>query len=249
MTALVASELGRMASRRLFRWLAGLVSAAFAVTGVVLFVNSDTFRFTETTEVLKGLSFPLVMLAWVVGASAIGAEWQPRTLSALLTWEPRRSRVLAAKLAAAAAAAAIFVLTLEIVFTLAVLPAGAAAAGGLDGADARWWAEHAATAGRIVLVGVVAAAVGFALATIGKNTAAGLGGGFAYILVVENLVRGFKPEWSDWLLGTNMGRVIEGREGFGLGSHSTTTAALILAAYAAGLFLLALAAFRRREIA
>ena len=247
MSALLASELRRMASRRLFRWLAALATLGFLVGAVSHLVTDDPLRVTQLHGILEGISFPLVMLSWVVGASAIGAEWQPRTLSALLTWEPRRTRVLVVKLAAAVAFAAAFVVFLEVVSTLVLLPVAYSET--TSGADGLWWKEYAALGGRIVLVGVAAAAVGFALATIGKNTAAALGGGFAYILVVENLVRAFKPTWSDWLLGTNMARLIEGQPGFGLGSHSTVTAGVILFLYAAALFLAALSLFRAREIA
>jgi ABC-type transport system involved in multi-copper enzyme maturation permease subunit len=245
-SALIAAELHRMRSRRLFRWLAALATLGFAIGGVSRLMSADPFRLTELHGILKGTSFPLIMLAWVVGASAIGAEWGPRTISALLTWEPRRTRVLLVKLAAAVAYAAAIVVALEVIFTLLMLPA--AYSGITSGAGGRWWAEYAATGGRIALVGAVAAMIGFALATIGKNTAAALGGGFAYILVVENLVRGFKPAWADLLLGTNMARVIEGQPGFGLGSHSTAGAAMILLGYAAALFLVAVSIFKGREI-
>lgn len=246
MIALAAAEARRMASRRLFRWLAALATLGFVIGSVSNLLSPEPFRLAELHGILIGISFPLMMLSWVVGASAIGAEWQPRTVSALLTWEPRRTRVLVVKLAAAVGYAAAFVVILEVVFTLAMLVP--AYAEGSPGLAARWWAEYTATAARIALVGAIAATVGFGLATIGKNTAAALGAGFGYILVVENLVRAFKPEWTDLLLGTNMARVVEGHPGLGLGSHSTAGAAFILFLYGAALFLVALSIFRRREI-
>jgi ABC-type transport system involved in multi-copper enzyme maturation permease subunit len=239
-----------MTSRRLYRWLGGLAALGLVVLGVAVFVNTTpgSFRFTEMEENLIGLGFPLVMLGWVIGASAIGAEWQHRTVSALLTWEPRRTRVLAAKLAAACVYAAVFAVVLQAWFTLVLLPV-ASSRGTFAGVDSAWWGDFVATGGRVTLVAVAAAAIGFGLATIGKNTGAALGGGLAYLLVVENLVRAYQPDWSDWLLGSNMGRVVEGHASFGLAGHSTAGAAAVLAVYAAALFVLALWFFRRREMA
>lgn len=247
---LFGSEMTRLASRRLFRWTFLLFCGALLLIAVLVFVNSDgTFTKTDVQDALLGLSLPLFMFGWLVGASAIGAEWGPRTLSALLTWEPRRTRVLAVKAAAACTSAALWVVTLQIVFTAVMLPVASGAEPlGFGPTEPFSWAEYAATAGRITLVSVIAAAVGFALATIGKNTAAALGGGMAYLLIVENLVRSYLPDWSDWLLGTNIFRVIEGSAALTEG-RTTTGAAAVLVIYGAGLLLVSLWFFRRREMA
>lgn len=254
---LFGSEMTRLGSRRLLRWLFLLFCGALVLIAVLVFVNDNgTFSERDVQDGLMGLSFPLLMFGWLIGASAIGAEWGNRTVSALLTWEPRRTRVLLAKAAAACAMAALLVVALEIVFTAVMMPVAWA---GLDPALMRFdasfepgafsWAEYAGTAGRMTLVSVIAGALGFSLATIGKNTAAALGGGMAYLLIVESLVRGYLPKWSDWLLSTNIIRLIEGSTPGGLEGHSTTGAAAVLALYAAGLLLLALWFFRRREMA
>lgn len=243
MIRLFGVELTRLASRRLFRWLLVLFVAGLVLAGVLVYVNNDgSFRRSDLPDALVGMSFPLLMLGWLIGASSIGAEWGPRTVTALLTWEPRRGLVLATKAVAAAAFTAVVVVALEVAFTAAMLP-GTASGGALD------WYEYAATGGRVLLVSVAASAFGFGLATIGKNTAAALGGGLAYLLIVENLVRAYKPAWTGWLLGSNIGRVIEGGPGFGLAERTTTGAAALLVIYAGALFALALWFFRRREMA
>lgn len=247
-TRLLASELARVWARRLFRWLSLLAVLGVVAAGVLVYVNVDPgeFRFTEMQDYVQGLSFPLVMLGWIVGASAIGAEWPRRTLSALLTWEPRRTRVLIAKLVAACVYAGLLALVVQALFTAVMAPSGSN--GTFAGVDSEWWTEYATVCGRIVLVTVLAAAFGFALAAIGKNTGAALGGGLAYLLVAENLIRVFKGEWTDWLLSSNIVWVVEGAELSGFNSRTAEAAALLLAAYAAGLLLLALSLFRRREI-
>lgn len=239
-------ELSRLASRRLFRWVLVLFVAGLVLAGVLVYVNNDgSFRRSDIESALMGLSFPLLLLGWLVGASSIGAEWGPRTTTALLTWDPRRTYVLVTKAAAAATFTAALVVFLEGVFTVAMLPGTAAGTGGAGIA----WDEYAATGGRIVFIAIVASLLGFGLATIGKNTAAALGGGLAYLLVVENLIRAYKSDWTSWLLGSNIGRVIEGGDGFGLAERTTMGAAAVLALYVLALFLLALWFFDRREMA
>lgn len=242
MIRLLGSELMRLSSRRLFRWVSALFAGCVVLIGVLVMMNG-TFLRRDLEGALVGLAFPLVMLGWLVGASAIGAEWTHRTVTALLTWEPRRLRVLATKAVAATIFTFVLVVLLESVFTLVFL------AGAQDDGSVFDWGAYLAIAGRILFVALVASVLGFGLATIGKNTGAALGGGMAYLLVVESLIRGFKPGWSGWLLGSNMGRVIEGDSGAGLlAERSTEAAGVVLLAYGAGLFLLALWFFRRREI-
>lgn len=250
MTRLFAAEMGRLTSRRLFRWILVLAVLGLGLIAALVFVNgADTFYRSDMESALLGTSFPLVMLGWLVGASSIGAEWTHRTVTALLTWEPRRVRVLATKAVAACLYTALVVAAIQVVFTLFMLPAAVSGeSASVSGSIA--WGEYVGSGGRIVAVSVVAAALGFAIATIGRNTGAALGGGMAYLLIAETLVRTWKPSWEPWLIGSNMGRLVEGGEGAGaLTSRTTTGAALVLLVYALGLFLLALWFFRRREIA
>ncbi|MDQ3914396.1 MAG: hypothetical protein M3323_03555 [Actinomycetota bacterium] len=251
MTALLRSELQRLASRRLYRWVAGLVALGIAIGAAVLFLRSSTegFRFVRMeSNLVEILGFPLILVGWLTGASAIGAEWQHRTVTALLTWEPRRGRVLAAKVVATGVFVVLLVGLLMAFFTVAMLPA-ALANGTFAGVDGGWWGEYLAAAGRVAFVAAAAAAVGFSLSTIGKNTAAGFGGGFAYLLIGEPLLRSWKPAWSDWLIGPNMGRVVFGAGDFGLAEHSTAAASVVLLAWVGAGLLLATWFFERREMA
>lgn len=251
MSALLRSELRRLSSRRLYRWVGAIVALGIAIGGVVVFLRSPTegFRFVEMdSSLVEVLGFPLILVGWLTGASAIGAEWQHRTVTALLTWEPRRGRVFGAKLASAAIFTAALVGLLTAWFTLAMLPA-AATNGTFAGVDAGWWTEYLATAARVAVVAAAAACVGFALSTVGKNTAAGFGGGFAYLLIGEPLLRAWKPEWSDWLIGPNMQRIVYGASDFSAADQSTAGAAVILFAWVVAALVLASWVFERREMA
>lgn len=212
------------------------------------FMSADPrFDYGEMTEILRGLGFPFLMLGWIVGASFIGAEWHNRMLTTTLTWEPRRVRVLAAKILALTLCVGVWILVLQALFAAAMYPA-AAYNGITETVDGAFWREFGSVALRVDALAVLAALLGFGLATIGRNTAAALGVGFAYLTVVEGLVRGFKPEWSDWLLGDNIALFLVGDQNSPLG-HDQTTATWILLAYCAALLVAATAIFRRREMA
>ncbi len=241
-------EMMRLASRRLFRWVLVLFIGGLVLTAVLVYVNDTAGTFTRRGmhSGLGGLFLPLLMFGWLVGASSIGAEWGNRTVSSLLTWEPRRTRVFLSKVFAAMVSTALWVAALEVVWTAVMLPV--ASDNRLPFEEAFSWSAYAQLGGRVLGVAVVASVLGFALSTIGKNTGAALGGGMAYVLIVESLVRWFRPAWNDWLLSTNIFRVIESGD-TGLSGGSTSDAAGLLALYALGLLLVALAFFRRREMA
>ena len=204
------------------------------------------FDYGQLPEMLRGFGIPFLMLGWIVGASFIGAEWHNRMVTTTLTWEPRRVRVILAKLLALGVCVAVWILVLEAIFAASLYPA-AAVHGITDSVDAAFWKEAGAVALRVDALAVLAALLGFSLATIGRNTAAALGVGFAYLTVVEGLIRGFKPEWSEWLLGDNIALFLVGAQSSPLG-HDQTTAAWLLLAYCAALIALATAFFRRREM-
>jgi ABC-2 type transport system permease protein len=210
-------------------------------------VSDPRFRYEDLTTVLGGLGVPLMMLGWLMGASSIGAEWHNRTITSLLTWEPRRARALGAKLAAAAVIVFVWIALLDVAFLLAMYPA-AAFRGTLEGVDASWWGDAGGFIARTGLLASLAAALGLSIATVGRNTAAALGVGFVYLAVVENLIRAFKPRWSDWLIGDNIGLFLVGDEAGRLG-HSRTAAGVLLLAYGAALFCGALVWFKRSEVA
>lgn len=211
------------------------------------FASTDPrFDYGQLPELLRGFGIPFLMLGWIVGASFIGAEWHNRMVTTTLTWEPRRVRVIFAKILALAVCVAVWILVLEAIFAASLYPA--AAVHGITGSvDADFWREAGAVALRVDALAVLAALLGFSLATIGRNTAAALGVGFAYLTVVEGLIRGFKPKWSEWLLGDNIALFLVGASNSPL-DRDQTAAGWLLLAYCTALIALATAFFRRREM-
>ncbi|MGH2753457.1 MAG: ABC transporter permease subunit [Actinomycetota bacterium] len=204
------------------------------------------FLLVEVDDVLLGTSVMLIILAWLIGASAVGGEWHTRNMTTLLTWEPRRGRVLVAKVTAAMLTTFLISMFLQAWLVTALVPA-AAIRGSTEGVDAAWLVDIVELMARIGLIGSLGAAMGASLAMIGRNTAAAMGAGFAYLAIVEGLIRGLKPAWQTWLIGDNAAIVIGG-EGDIIPGRSITGAALLIGLYALGLALGAAALFRSRDV-
>lgn len=257
MTALLVLELQRMMSRRLVRLFGGLAALGIVVAGVWVFVwatgrpdpagADGPFRLVSLPDILQGTSVPIVLLAWLLGASFIGAEWHHHTVTTTLTWEPRRSRVIAAKVAAAVLVTFAGALVLQALLAAALLPS-ALFQGTTEGAGADWLGDLAGVGFRAAALAAISAVLGFGAASIGRNTAAALGVGFAYLAIVENLLGSLKPAWRPWLLIGNSVVFVSGREQFEIPGRSVVEAGVLLALYAAAVFLVAAAMFRRRDV-
>jgi hypothetical protein len=88
------------------------------------------------------------------------------------------------------------------------------------------------------------------VASIGRNTAAALGIGFAYFLVIENVVGSFLEDFRRWLILGNAIVLVSGEDSGGeVIGRSVVVAALYLTAVGIGLLAVATAVFRRRDVA
>ncbi|MDQ3619297.1 MAG: hypothetical protein M3391_04120, partial [Actinomycetota bacterium] len=159
-----------------------------------------------------------------------------------------RIRLMLAKVAAATLFAFVCALLIQaLVGTVVAL--SAYAFGTTAAADGEWLRELIEQTLRIAGVGALVGVVGFSLASLGRNTAAALGVGFAYVVVVENLIRALKPEWQPWFFSDNAALVITADSAaFTQVGHTVVQAALVIAGYMLVLLLAALAVFRRRDV-
>lgn len=249
MIALLASELLRARSRRFVKILAIMACLAVALAGVLAQINSDPaqpFGYGAVLEVISGVSFIIVIVGWYMGASLVGAEWAAGTLATLITWESRRSRVLAAKSIAAFVTIFVF-MTAVCVALAAVLSLVASAQPG---------EAHPGFLGhliwlilRISSVSALAGLLGFSVATIARHTARAVGIGFGYLGIVEGLLRAWRPGWQRLLLGENIAFWILGGGSTENGQGMTLSGAgLVLAGYGAILLSVALVWFRARDV-
>jgi ABC-2 type transport system permease protein len=212
-------------------------------------VHDPRFDSYRLKGILQGSAGVLAIIGWALGASLVGAEFTSRSMTTMLTWETRRLRLIRSKVAVVVAS--VFVLA---VLVLAAVGASMLPAMLLHGAPAHagdpTFATYAGIVWRGSLLAAIAAAMGFAIATLGRNTAAALGVGFAYIIVLENIVGDALRNWRRWLLlgnaivfvsGSNGGADIPGRSVIGAGAF--------LAAVALALLVGAASTFKVRDIA
>ena len=215
----------------------------------------DEFRLTELwprdSDEGPLLAVPVVFLAiggLFAGASMVGAEWRAGTITTLLTWEPRRTRVAVAKLLAAGLLAFVISVALLAFFCLAMLPAGFR--GDSTGTDAAWFGGLVAGGLRGGLLVALAAVFGAGVAMVGRNTAAALGLAFAYLMVGENIVRAWKPWLTRWLIGENSATVLLGAAPDGAPFHRGFGLALATMVLYVGLVAVAaVSTFRARDSA
>jgi ABC-type transport system involved in multi-copper enzyme maturation permease subunit len=211
-------------------------------------IQDRRFHYESLPGILEGMSWFAILLGWLLGASLVGAEWHAGTMATLLTWEPRRVRILLAKLVAAGALAFTLAMALQLLLGAALLPAGLWR-GTTDGIDADWMRSVSGVSLRVAAVAVVGALIGFSIAAISRNTAAALGIAFGYFAIVENAIRGLRPRWTPWLLGDNLAVVITNQpQNFPLVDHSALGAATLVGCYTLALLVAAVATFRRRDI-
>jgi hypothetical protein len=147
------------------------------------------------------------VLFFMIGATAGGAEWAAKTLPSLLTWEPRRIKVIITKLLVLSGFALIAsVLAAALWLGLALLIAHFH--GEWSERPATFWKLLMAQEGKGVLLVVLAASVGYSLAHMIRNTGALLGIAFVYLVMVENAVRVFIPRLNPWLIANNIAALL-----------------------------------------
>lgn len=213
-------------------------------------VHDPRFHLTSLKGVYEGVTAPLVLLAILIGASVIGAEWPSRTITTILTWEPRRLRVFAAKQLCALVVCLALAVAGLLVLGLALLPS-ALLHGTTSGTTSAWWQTLSGIAGRSVATVAIGTVVGFAIASIGRNTAAALGILFAYVVVIERVVATFVHGLGQWLIAGNAIVFVSGNPADLSGDHSRSVlaAGLYLAAIAVGMYIIAAVVFERRDVA
>lgn len=265
---LLLVEMRRALHRRVVRVLIGLALVGVVILGLVAFF--DSAGKTAAQLRVNGTHPALMADWWVAGtgdgilmigaiplligglfgaASVAGAEWRAGTVTTVLTWEPRRVRLHAARTASAFMLATVIAFVLEALFLGATLPA-VLTHGSTAGVDGGWWLPLLGAMSRIALLTGGAAVLGVSLATLGRGTSFALGAAFAWMAVGENLVRGFKPALQDLLVGDNLAIVLTWAQLDGADfSRSEPVAVVTLVAYFGLVAAAATATFVRREIA
>lgn len=211
------------------------------------FIVDRRFQYAEARQVPQAAGVQLMLLSLLVGASFMGAEWGNRTVTTMLTWEARRFRVFAAKAAAVVGVLAVAGFVAQALILLAFLPAGLLR-GTMAGVDASWLGDTALGMARLAGLCGATGLLGMSLATVARNTAGAAGAAFGYILVLESVVRGFRPGWQTWLLGNNIIVFIDGAAPQNDPQRTVLVAAVIVLGYVSVVTGAAASFFRRADI-
>jgi hypothetical protein len=175
------------------------------------FPRDPRFKMAEKAhEQTKAVGIVVSLLAFMVGTSFIGAEWAAGTLQALLFWEPRRERVLLAKMAGLSVAVAVASFFFQMV-ELGISFLTATFRGTFTGTSAHFYREIFLTSGRLAGLAVFTALLAFAIAGLTRHTAAALGVAFAYFAILENVLRSWRPGWARYLVSNQFAALVEKR--------------------------------------
>lgn len=231
------------------------------------FLHNHPFQPAQVSDYALVVGVALALLSFVVAATFIGAEWSSKNLIAWLFWEPRRLRLMVAKLLALLSVAlAISILAQAVWFGVAhlLLHYRGLPVSSLGRQAHHFWAHVVDKQMRAALLVVPAALLGFGLANLVRNTAAAFGVGFVYFAVAETAVRSLDPDWQPYLFTTNVaawvnsgGLTVYGKDVFNQRQGaviareihvSNLHGGITLLIYAAAILTASLIVFRRRDI-
>ena len=271
MINLLVAESERLWARRMTRFFPSLL-AVLMVVGIVIayFViendqgNSPDFvtdmaSGTEATGLLGPVASLLPIMAFVIGASFIGADIKTGMVEQILTWEPRRVRFILARMAAAGPAVAVLAMALA-AFLIVLLLGLAAATGTTDGTTGEFWSNVAVSVLRTGLAAALFTVFGLGITVLVNSSVGSIVGFIIYWFIIENfLVSAFLPRVAVYLPITNASSFASGADvqridgsvfsDFDLiDEHSYLTAGLILAAWTVATAVVATIAFIRRDI-
>lgn len=212
-------------------------------------VDDPRFRRKRLEGVLHGVTGTLAIIGWALGASLVGAEFASRSMTTLLTWETRRGRVFVAKAVAAVATMSLFALAVLVLVALAMWPALALHGAPLQPDDPAL-TSLAGDIARGVALTALASGIGFAIATIGRNTAIALGVGFGYIVILENILGSSLERWRQWLVLGNAIVLVSGNdEGGDIPGRTVVGASVFLTVVTVAMLAVAAGTFRTRDLA
>jgi hypothetical protein len=197
----------------------------------------------------KAVAVICVLAAYLIGASAAGAEWSAGTMQSILFWESRRVRVVVAKVAGLVAIIALVVVAAETIFTFAAYLA-AQARGTTSGMDGDAWNSHLLLVLRGIGMAAFAGLLGFSISFATRVTAAAVGIGFIYFAVLEQLILIWKTWLAPYLITPLLGAWLDNGieiEEDGV-SVSGGRAGITLAIYAAAMITAATAWFHQRDV-
>ncbi|MDP9233113.1 MAG: hypothetical protein M3P01_00990 [Actinomycetota bacterium] len=216
----------------------------------------------DAIDVLVNSGAFVILLGALLGASLAGADWSTGSMATLLTWEPRRIRVLLVRSEIIVGVVVIVTIALQALLSI-LFKAAVAVRGSTVGSPPGLWGHVAGAAVRVSVMAAAFALIATALATLGRSTVAALGILFGYFILFEGVVAGFAHGIQDRLLVraatvvVSNHPIIEFNETPTVGASFNVPPTVVLgigeawavvAFYTIALFLLALLVFRMRDV-
>jgi len=209
----------------------------------------------------------VALAGFILGATSIGAEWSSKNLVAWLFYEPRRLRLLGAKLAVLVAVLLVMAVVAQLIWLLTAKLLLAQRGIELDALPEPipdFWSTTLQSQLRAALLVIPAGILGFGLANLIRNTAAAFGIAFGYFAVVETVLAAINPGLQPYQFTTgvlawvsNGGFLVYGNDvyhpeyqGFGPEEIQVSNAhgGWVVLGYAAVVALISIWMFRRRDI-
>lgn len=273
MIRITIAEFKRLMVRRMTVLFPGAL-AVFMLGGVVIayFVieNDEDNTPDFVADIAGGVEAPnilgivaalLPIMAFVIGASYFGADAKSGMIEQILTWEPRRLRLLAARAVSSLVGIGVIGAILAIYF-VALMFGLAATTGTTEGTSAELWANIASGVLRTGLAVGLFAIFGLGITMLVNNSVGSIVGFIIYWFILENfIIAVFLPRVSVYLPITNAGAFGSGndveyitgnafsQEGPDLAvSHGYLAAGAVLAGWVVLGLVLGAVAFTQRDI-
>jgi ABC-2 type transport system permease protein len=232
-TALFASELRRLTTRRAVRVGLAVALGIVAAFVVVTAVRSTGIGPTDHTmrlvtlwldgpdgtreNAVLAIGTYLDVLVVGIAATAVGADFRAGTVGTLLTWEPRRVRVAAARIAATVVVAVVLYLVVIAVFSSGWW-LGAAMRGSTAGTGGDFVPNLLAAIARGAAGAGLLAALTAGLAFVARGTVGALMIWFVYLIGIEAILANRVTGLHASLLLANLGAFLQGTDLFVLSS-------------------------------
>lgn len=223
LTALLRSEIRRLASRRVLRWTFAVIVGVMLAVVVVAVVRSTgspgdpvmrlgrlwgSGNHRGNHDAVLQLSVYVFLAVVGIAATAVGADFRAGTIGTILAWEPRRIRVAVVRLTALAVVAAAF--TGVILGIFSGTWALGAALRGTTGVESGFWSGLAQLVARCAAGAALLAVLTGAVAFLTRNTVGAMFAWFGYLVAVEGVLASRVDGLRVSLLLTNFGAFVSG---------------------------------------
>lgn len=182
MSRLIRVELRKLIDTRAGMWLLisiGILSALVMI--ILIWVLAATDETATFEDFVGAMSTPMGILLPVLGIMSVTSEWGQRTGLVTFTLEPRRIRIVVAKLVSA-----VVVAVIALIVSVALGALGNVLLGLISGDDMVWNVSFLQMSG-FLLLHVIGLATGFAFGMLFMNTAAAIVLFFVYSFVLPGL--------------------------------------------------------------